>query len=585
MVGATGKYPYRLVERFIGRTYQKLLPGKTIAPVIIATDKTKLAQFGTEKAAHPVYLTLGNIPRHIRRKPSRHACVLIGYLPTAKPNHTNVSELEHRSRTSRLFHDAMRIILEPLNAATKKRGEAIVCGDGQARSVLPILATYVADYPEQCLVSCAKSGTCPRCKIPDWDIANLAKTYPDRSPKDTLHIIDRAKKTSRSNKAFYDECTLQDLGSGVLRPFWEGFVYVDINLSITSDVLHQLHQGVLKYLISWVQGCMSSNELDARIRSLPPAYGVTHFHNGISSLGQVSGKVRKNMAKILLGCLIGSNRMHEKGIRAAKAILDFIYLAEYSSHDEVTLQLMVDALKEWREHRDWFITAGQRLDFDIPKFHSLTHYVQCIRDFGTTDNYNTDMFERLHIDFAKKGWRASNKRNEIPQMIKWLERQEKVAAIERMVELVKEKEKEKEDQRFKLEAERSLFVETVGASEEYQQQARKLVQQDKTRVILAKNPFVTHITDVEKALHCPTFTSSLLVFLSRISRRGPNKAKLVNLPFVRVELYNKFKLVQEKVDEEDEDTIYTVNAKPAQQDTVVVLANKSAESAGLQGLF
>ncbi|KAE9395471.1 hypothetical protein BT96DRAFT_942383 [Gymnopus androsaceus JB14] len=38
----------------------------------------------------------------------------------------------------------------------------------------------------------------------------------------------------------------------------------------------------------------------------------------------------------------------------------------------------------------------------------------------TTDNYNMELFECLHIDFAKEGWRASNKRNHFLQMVKWL---------------------------------------------------------------------------------------------------------------------------------------------------------------------
>ncbi|KAF8958090.1 hypothetical protein BDZ97DRAFT_1668870, partial [Flammula alnicola] len=36
----------------------------------------------------------------------------------------------------------------------------------------------------------------------------------------------------------------------------------------------------------------------------------------------------------------------------------------------------------------------------------------------------------LHIDFAKHGWRASNQRDEFPQMIRWLSRQEKIASFE-----------------------------------------------------------------------------------------------------------------------------------------------------------
>ena len=42
--------------------------------------------------AYPVYLTIGNIPKEIRRKPTRQAQILIAYIPTTKldgiPNKT-----------------------------------------------------------------------------------------------------------------------------------------------------------------------------------------------------------------------------------------------------------------------------------------------------------------------------------------------------------------------------------------------------------------------------------------------------------------------------------------------------------------
>ncbi|KAJ7831837.1 hypothetical protein B0H14DRAFT_3713091, partial [Mycena olivaceomarginata] len=212
---------------------------------------------------------------------------------------------------------------------------------------------------------------------------------------------------------------------GIHRPFWEGFPLTNLSLSLTPDVLHQLYQGLFKHLIGWCQSLMTEAELDARIRSLPPAFGVRHFQKGISLLSQVSGMERKAMARILLDCLVG--KLPTKGIRACRAILDFIYLAQYSTHDDGTLSSMRSALVVYHADRDYFITATVCEDFNIPKFHSLLHYVESIEFFGTTDNYNTEMFERLHIDFAKNGWRASNRRDEFPQMITWLGRQEKIS--------------------------------------------------------------------------------------------------------------------------------------------------------------
>ena len=58
-------------------------PGAAIIPLIISSDKTRLTHF-REKMAYPIYLTIGNIPKDIHRKPSRHAQILISYIPTTK---------------------------------------------------------------------------------------------------------------------------------------------------------------------------------------------------------------------------------------------------------------------------------------------------------------------------------------------------------------------------------------------------------------------------------------------------------------------------------------------------------------------
>lgn len=70
--------------------------------------------------------------------------------------------------------------------------------------------------------------------------------------------------------------------------------------------------------------------------------------------------------------------------------------------------------------------AGIRKHFNIPKLHALVHYTRMIRLHGTPDGYNTECPERLHIDYVKKGFRASNKRNYIQQMQTTLSRMEAV---------------------------------------------------------------------------------------------------------------------------------------------------------------
>ncbi|KAG2028378.1 hypothetical protein BDR03DRAFT_839141, partial [Suillus americanus] len=56
----------------------------------------------------------------------------------------------------------------------------------------------------------------------------------------------------------------------------------------------------------------------------------------------------------------------------------------------------------------------------MPRFSATRHYSYMIMMLGTTDNYNTEYTERLHIDYAKDAYRATNHKDEFAQMTRWL---------------------------------------------------------------------------------------------------------------------------------------------------------------------
>lgn len=87
---------------------------------------------------------------------------------------------------------------------------------------------------------------------------------------------------------------------------------------------------------------------------------------------------------------------------------------------------MEKAMDEFHAHKSVFIDLKTRKHFNIPKLHSMLHYVQSIRLLGSADAYDTEAPERLHIDYAKKAYRASNKRDYHQQMTTWLQRQEAI---------------------------------------------------------------------------------------------------------------------------------------------------------------
>ncbi|KAF8870609.1 hypothetical protein BD779DRAFT_1614047 [Infundibulicybe gibba] len=392
---------------------QNQLPGgATVAPLIISSDKTHLSNFRGDNSAWPVYLTIGNIEKETRRRVSSNATVLLGYLPIPK---FDCFTKESRSLAKyRLFHSCMEIIMSHfIDAGTN--GKNMVCADGLIRNVWPIFAAYVADYPEQCLVACCMENRCPGCLVDPSERGNHICGIQKRDQDEVLFLLRRKQEG-------YQDIAYKSQGlRAIYTPFWSVLPHANIFKSFTPDLLHQLHKGVFKdHLVKWCVEIIGKDEVDARFRSLPSHPGLRHFKNGISHVSQWTGAEHKEMEKVFLGLV--ATDAHVEIVKAIRSLIDFIYYASLQSHSSQTLLALRTALDDFHAHKQIFIKLnGREQDhFNIPKLHSLDHYEDLIRLF------NTESPERLHIDYAKNAYRASNRKDYIKQMTCWLGRQEAV---------------------------------------------------------------------------------------------------------------------------------------------------------------
>ncbi|KAJ8521820.1 hypothetical protein ONZ45_g1539 [Pleurotus djamor] len=167
-----------------------------------------------------------------------------------------------------------------------------------------------------------------------------------------------------------------------------------------------------------------------------------------------------------------------------------------------------------------------------------------------------EMFERLHIDFAKDAWRATNKKDEVPQMIDWLSRHEKMTAFTNDIE--------------------GLIC--LGAKAPH-----------------AKSSW----EDITLRHRAPGFQQSLKVFLNDCAPentrlRRPNDVQKKDLPFSYLRTWFSYKLTRTAIADDDTEEhlkdhvralpIGTVNSGPnGRFDCVVVLTDASAQSTGLEG--
>ncbi|KAJ2920920.1 hypothetical protein H1R20_g16176, partial [Candolleomyces eurysporus] len=401
--------------------------GATIIPIILSSDKTQLTLF-CNKSAYPLYMTIGNIPKEIRRRPSYRAYVLLAYLPTSRFSHIT-NQASHRRCGLNVYHSCMSTILVPLVKEGTK-GTLMANSSGVAYQTHPLYACFIGDYPEQVQGACTITGDCVGCpasrnELGEFNIDSVNNSWRPLTP------ILVALKNIEKDPIGYRELAKELRVKPIPEPFWKNLLYANIYQSITPDVLHQLYQGFAKHLISWVTVTCGSAEINARCCRLPPNHNVHLFLKGITTLSRVSGKEHAQMCQILLGLVIDiqlpNNVSNNPFLKAIRAVLNFLYLAQYPVHTSETLQLLEDALSKFHKHKHIFVTLGVRKDFNIPKLHFASHYVRCIKLMGTTDNFNTEYTERLHIDLAKDAYHATNHKDKYTQMTRWLEQKEKIS--------------------------------------------------------------------------------------------------------------------------------------------------------------
>jgi len=426
-------------------------------------------------------------------------------------------------------------------------------GDGIWRRCHPVFAVFVGDYPEQALVTCTYNGRCPKCIVPPDNLGDYSR-YPPRDYDAALEVFHLA---DRDVQMFHSTCREAGL-KPVFHPFWELLPLTDIFLSITPDILHQLLQGIMKHLIAWLTSldAFGAARIDARCRSLPPNHNITTFVKGISILSRVTGLEHKQMCRILLGLVIDlslpSGEAPSRIIRTVRALLDFLYLAQLPSHTTDTLLLLEESLARFHANKDVFVDLGVREHFNFPKMHCLLHYKSSITLFGTTDNYNTEQTERLHIDFTKNAYRATNHKDEYPQMTAWLERREKVQQHALFVT-------------WRQQAEPERLHERVQCSE------RLGTPKPIPRTVqMTRNPSrkAVSFNNLADEYHALDFQDALADFIARINHPQASATALnalaedTLLPFRSVAVFHKIKFISIH----NSDVIDTVHVRPDQRD-------------------
>ncbi|KIY61449.1 hypothetical protein CYLTODRAFT_447703 [Cylindrobasidium torrendii FP15055 ss-10] len=378
-------------------TKNPALKGVSFMPVVAGSNKTTCSVATGHQSFHPMYQGLGNLD-NLARRAHGQGIVPTAFLPMPKVPKEVQNTKEYQTFTRQLYHACLARVFEPLRAGMTTP-EIVQCPDRHFRRAIFGIGPYIADYPEQVLLSCVVSKWCPKC---------TAK--PDALDNNTDAIL-RTHETSKF--------LIENLDPGIIwsdfgvrsdvQPFTVNSPRANIHELLSPDLLHQ---GIMK-------------DIDCRISAVPVFPGLRRFPDG-RNFSQWTGNDSKALMKVYLAAIAGY--VPGAMLRALSAFTDFCYLVRRNAIDIDTLDQIQTKLDEFHHYRRIFIDAGVRDTISLPRQHSLVHYPRGIVLFGSPNGLCSSITESKHIRAVKDPWRQSNRNKPLYLMVQRLSRLDNMAA-------------------------------------------------------------------------------------------------------------------------------------------------------------
>ncbi|KAF8427570.1 hypothetical protein L210DRAFT_3614931 [Boletus edulis BED1] len=386
--------------------------GAMFVPVILGSDKTTVSVATGNVEYWPLYLTTGNVYNSARRSHGS-AVSLLGFLAIPKTDQEFANDQEFRNFRRQLFHASLQVALEPLHD-TMTKPEVTLCADGHYRRVIYGIGPYIADYPEQVLLSCIVQGWCAKCLA---DRKHLDESVPIPRNHDHTKLVMQYLNSTELWKKY-------GIVDGIL-PFTATFPRANIHELIAPDILHQIIKGTFKdHLVKWVEIYIREHyqnadsimaDIDRRIAAVPSFPGLRRFPQG-RGFKQWTGNDSKALMKVYLPAI--ADYIPTQMVQAIAAFMEFCYIVRQYSLTEHDLKSLNSALQRFETHRSIFQTCGIRPSgISIPRIHALQHYEELIQLFGAPNGLCSSITESKHIKAVKKPYRRSNRNNALNQIL------------------------------------------------------------------------------------------------------------------------------------------------------------------------
>ncbi|KAG2344597.1 hypothetical protein BDR05DRAFT_998986 [Suillus weaverae] len=219
---------------------------------------------------------------------------------------------------------------------------------GNVRHCYMLLAAYIIDTPEACMLACVHGKTSPFMMASYLEFGDNF-CHPKWTHHITLDQLAKIQVDPNDLKGYFDACAIYCL-NGVHVPFWQDWPFACPSVFLTPKALHHWHKQFFDHNLQWCIEVVGAQELDFWFSILQPTTGYHHYSDGITKLKQVTGRVHCDLQCYIVGLLVGA-APHQFMI-AIHALMDVRYLAQSPSPDDNLLASIDQSLLTFHRNKD-----------------------------------------------------------------------------------------------------------------------------------------------------------------------------------------------------------------------------------------
>ncbi|KAI6041911.1 hypothetical protein EDC04DRAFT_2601376 [Pisolithus marmoratus] len=229
-----------------------------------------------------------------------------------------LSDKMHMTTFDRLLHHVIDIVIVPLKKAAEY-GCMMNNPFRNSKYCFTLLAAYVADTPEACVLSCMCSST---------SHVTMAK--------------------SNDLPEYFKACKGDHL-NGVNAPFWQNWPLTEPYIVFGPEALHHFHKMFWDHDLQWAINLVGTTQLDFRFTLLQPLTSYCQFKEGVSALRSPSGQDHCNIQCYIIGVIAGA--VLQECLIAMHALNEFWYHAQASHFEEGDVTRLQSILKEFHDKK------------------------------------------------------------------------------------------------------------------------------------------------------------------------------------------------------------------------------------------